>query len=112
MTDKLFNALWSASLDSGDRDTYISDWALSSIWGDSPDADIPTERVEMLSRLWGVAHLSVRDIRAHTGLSQATFAVRYCIPRRTIENWESGDRQCPDYLRLLLAQATGIYTRP
>lgn len=112
MTDKLFNTLWTAALDCADRDTYVSDWALSSAWGDAPEADVPADRVEELGHLWDAAHLTIRDIRAHTGLSQATFAVRYCIPRRTIENWESGDRQCPDYLRLLLAQATGIYTMP
>ena len=112
MTDKLFNTLWTAALDCADRETYVSDWALSSAWGDAPEADVPADRVEELGHLWDAAHLTIRDIRAHTGLSQAAFAVRYCIPRRTIENWESGDRQCPDYLRLPLAQATGIYTRP
>ena len=66
----------------------------------------------MLGQLWDAAHLTIRDIRAHTGLSQAAFAVRYCIPRRTVENWEAGDRQCADYVRLLLAEAAGLYARP
>ena len=34
------------------------------------------------------------------------------IPTRTLEDWERGVRSCPDYLRLLLAQASGLYTRP
>lgn len=112
MTDNHFNILWDAALDCADRDAYVSDWALSSIWRDAPDASILAERIERLSNLWNAAHLTIRDIRAHTGLSQTAFAIRFCIPRRTIENWESGDRQCPDYLRLLLAQAAGVYTRP
>lgn len=112
MTDKLFNTLWTAALDCADRDTYVSDWALSSAWGDAPKADVPADRVEELGHLWDAAHLTIRDIRAHTGLSQAAFAVRYCIPRRTVENWESGDRQCADYVRLLLAEAVGVYMRP
>lgn len=112
MTDKLFNALWAAALDCADRDAYVSDWGLSSAWGDDPEAEIPAARIEALGRLWDVAHLTIRDIRTHTGLSQAAFAVRYCIPRRTVENWESGDRQCADYVRLLLAEAVGLYTRP
>ena len=112
MTDKLFNALWAAALDCADRDAYVSDWALSSAWGNAPEAEISAARIEALGRLWDVAHLTIRDIRAHTGLSQAAFAVRYCIPRRTVENWESGDRQCADYIRLLLAEAVGLYTRP
>lgn len=111
MTDKLFNTLWAAALNCADRDVYVSDWALSSAWGDELKAEIPVARIEMLGQLWDTAHLTIRDIRAHTGLSQAAFAVRYCIPRRTVENWESGDRQCADYVRLLLAEAAGLYAR-
>lgn len=112
MTDKLFNALWAAALNCTDRDAYVSDWSLSSAWGDAPEAEIPAARIEILGQLWDAAHLTIRDIRAHTGLSQAAFATRYCIPRRSVENWESGDRQCADYVRLLLAEAAGLYVRP
>lgn len=112
MTDKQFCALFSAALSSPDRDAYVSDWTLSSAWDDAPDADTHADRIDVLARIWDAAHLTIRDIRAHAGLSQAAFAARFCVPRRTIENWESGDRQCPDYLRLLLAQAVGVYTRP
>ena len=105
MTDKLFFSLFSAALSSPDRDAFVSDWSLSSVWGDTPDADIPADRIDLLARLWDAAHLTIRDIRQHTGLSQAAFATRYCIPTRTLEDWERGVRSCPDYLRLLLAQA-------
>lgn len=112
MTDKQFSTLFSDALDSNDRDAYVSDWALSSIWGDPEDADdIPAGRIERIGAVWDVAHVSVREIRAATGLSQAAFAQHFCIPRRTVENWESGVNSCPDYLRLLLAQAIGLYAR-
>lgn len=106
MTDKLFFSLFSAALSSSNRDAFVS------VWGDASDADIPADRIDLLARLWDAAHLTIRDIRQHTGLSQAAFATRYCIPTRTLEDWERGARSCPDYLRLLLAQATGLYTRP
>nr|DAF37385.1 MAG TPA: putative transcriptional regulator [Caudoviricetes sp.] len=109
MTDFQFNVLWAEALASADRDAFISDAALSSIWGDAPDAVIPDSRLQQLTQLWDVAHLAVKAIRAATGLSQAAFAQRFCIPRRTVENWESGASACPDYLRLLLAQAVGLY---
>lgn len=112
MTDKLFHTLWADALATADRDAYISDRVLSSAWGDAPEDDIPVDRLDLLGRLWDAAHLTIKDIRAVSGLSQAAFAVRYCIPRRTVENWESGTSACPDYLRLLLAQATGLYRRP
>ena len=112
MTDKLFCTLFAAALAAADRGTFVSDWSLSSAWGDAPDAAIPADRIDLLARLWDAAHLTIRDIRQHTGLSQAAFATRYCIPTRTLEDWERGARSCPDYLRLLLAQATGLYVRP
>ena len=59
-----------------------------------------------------MAHLSIRDIRQRTGLPRTQFAIRYCIPNRTVQDWERGERKCPDYLRLLLAQAVGAYRRP
>jgi transcriptional regulator with XRE-family HTH domain len=41
--------------------------------------------------------------RQRYGLSQRRLAVLANIPRRTIESWESGDRECPEYvLRLLI----------
>lgn len=111
MTDFQFNVLWAEALASADRDAFTSDAALSSIWGDAPDAAIPDDRLQQLGRLWDAAHLTVKEIRAATGLSQAAFAQRFCIPRRTVENWESGTNTCPVYVRLLLAQAVGLYER-
>lgn len=110
--DKLFYTLFAEAIATADRDAFVSDWSLSSAWGDTPDVDIPADRLDMLGQLWDVAHLTIKDIRAHTGLSQAAFATRFCIPRRTVEDWERGARSCPDYLRLLLTQAVGLYTRP
>lgn len=112
MTDKQFYALFCAALASADRDAFVSDWALSSVWADQEDAEIPPERIAAISDIWSVAHATIRDIRAYTGLTQAAFSTRFCIPRRTLENWESGVRSCPDYVRLLLAQAAGMYARP
>ena len=111
MDDK-FSALFSAALKTDDRDEYISDWALSSKWGDAADAEVPDQRISALGALWDVAHASIREIRAYTGLTRTSFALRYLIPYRTVENWERGDSQCPDYVRLLLAQVTGFYRRP
>ena len=106
MTDKLFCTIFGAALDAADRDNFISAWV------NDPSADIPSDRIAVVGDIWNAAHLTIRDIRQHTGLSQAAFAMRYCIPTRTLEDWERGVRSCPSYLRLLLAQATGIYTRP
>lgn len=44
----------------------------------------------------------IKNIRAKTGLSQAKFAKKYGIPRRSIENWEMGVNEPPEYLQKLL----------
>ena len=40
----------------------------------------------------------IRAIRAGTGLSQVAFGAALHIPRRTIEEWEAGNRSCPPYV--------------
>nr|DAH27924.1 MAG TPA: antitoxin [Caudoviricetes sp.] len=107
MTDKQFNAAFTAALSTPDRDAFVSDWALSSLFAGADEA----APVEELGQVWDVAHLSVSDIRAATGLSQRAFAERHCIPRRTYEAWEAGVNLCAPYFRLLLAQAEGLYKR-
>ena len=44
----------------------------------------------------------ILQIRKRTGLSQAKFCEKYEIPKRTLENWEQGSRECPEYLCNLL----------
>ena len=45
----------------------------------------------------------IREIRAGTGLSQVAFGEALHIPRRTIEEWEAGNRKCPHYVVELIA---------
>ena len=112
MTDKQFNAVFTAALAAPDRDAFVSDWGLSTLFtGGDDTAPVDPALVEELGQVWDVAHLSVSDIRAATGLSQRAFAERHCIPRRTYEDWESGANVCAPYMILLLAQAEGLYTR-
>lgn len=43
-----------------------------------------------------------KDIRQQSGMTQQQFAAYFEIPKRTIENWESGARKCPEYLLKLM----------
>lgn len=45
----------------------------------------------------------IRALRAETGLSQVAFGAALHIPRRTIEEWEAGNRKCPPYVVELIA---------
>ena len=71
------------------------------------EGPIQEELILELGSIWDLAHMSVAEIRAKTGLSQAKFAERFCIPRRTVENWESRGG-CPDYVRLLLLRSCSL----
>lgn len=63
---------------------------------------------ERLSRFWDVAHMHVRELAESAGLSQSAFARAACIPLRTMQNWCGAQRNCPDYIRFLLAEHFGL----
>lgn len=46
--------------------------------------------------------MTIKEMREKLGLSQAQFSRRYGIPKRSIENWETGSRTPPEYLWALL----------
>lgn len=101
MTDKAFYTLWGAALESSDRDFFISEWSTSSIFPE--DADL-LETANYVGQVWDVAHMSVRDICTAAGLTQIALATKFCIPRRTVEDWCTGRRPTKDYDRLMMAR--------
>lgn len=108
MTDDQFYIVWGAALEEKDKDAFVSDWTLSSMFADENEMDINPELVDELEAIYKVAHMSVRDIVAESGLSQIAFARKFCISRRTIGNWCTGKRKCPDYNRLMFCRLLGI----
>ena len=107
MTDKQFYSAFRAAQQCGDPDTFASGVALSDIFPAAADDDLPALADE-LRHIWRYAHITVREIVQHAGLSQTDFAARFAIPLRTLQGWISGDRDCPPYTRLLLAKQCGI----
>lgn len=49
--------------------------------------------------------ITCKEIRSITGLSQKKFGDLYRIPLRTIQNWEQGTNEAPEYVLLLLERA-------
>lgn len=47
----------------------------------------------------------IKALRKLTGLSQTKFGEKYGIPMRTIQNWENGYSEAPEYLVDLLEEA-------
>lgn len=106
MTDTQFSACVRECGAYEDLDAYVSDMALSSIW--SEDAVIDAAARAALRSIYTAVHRTIREIVEASGLSQAAFARRYCIPKRTVENWCSGVNDCPLYTRLLLQESLGL----
>ena len=48
--------------------------------------------------------MNIREMRTRLGDTQSEFAMRYNIPFRTIQNWETGVRRPPEYIMQLLEQ--------
>lgn len=107
MTDKQFYFAFREASAYSDPDAFASDVALSEAFADAPDDQIPALADE-LRHVWRYAHITVREIVQHTGLSQTDFAARFAIPLRTLQRWIAGDRDCPPYTRLMLARLCGL----
>lgn len=71
----------------------------------SMDLDAETVR---LARIWDTAHMTVRQMVQSVGMSQTSFARQAGIPMRTVQNWCLGERECPVYIRFLLAEHYGL----
>ena len=51
----------------------------------------------------------IKDLRNKLGLSQQGLSDLLDIPKRTIEDWETGKRKPPDYVdRLIVEKLEGI----
>ena len=104
-----FYTLFGAATKEQDRGRYIAEWSSSSIF--YPGENVPDinadDLADALGNIWDVAHLTARDIRQHLGLTQAAFAERFCVPRRTVEGWEYG-HAAPRYIVLALAELSGM----
>lgn len=110
MTNKQFYILVGEATCYADRDSYISDLALSSMWEDD-ESEIPPERIAAIGEIYDACHRSVRDIVAVSWLTQRAFAERFCIPLRTVEDWCTGKRECSIYIRLMMQECLGILRR-
>ena len=90
-----------------ERDFFVSDLALSEIWGDAPEAPIPESRIAALGQIWDAAHRTVPEIAAAAGFSCRKLAERFGIPYRTVEQWSAAL-----YLRLMMQECLGLLPSP
>lgn len=46
--------------------------------------------------------MTLKKLREASGMSRPKFAEYFEIPYRTVQNWELGMRECPEYLIKLM----------
>jgi len=110
MTNQQFITCVAETQSYTDRDAYISDLSLSSMWGDAEDAPVPEQRITDLGQIWDAAHRTFRDIAAAAGIPVRQLAMRYAIPRRTAEDWSAGQSKPQLHELLAIQQCEGLLT--
>lgn len=46
--------------------------------------------------------MTFKELRQQSGMNLKKFSEYFDIPYRTVQNWEGGQRQCPEYLMDLM----------
>lgn len=110
LTDKQINTLYSETHNYTDPDAYVSDMLTSSLLLDpeDPEQEIAVELTEPLLALWHVANDPFRALLERMGLTQTQCATRFCVPLRTVQDWAGDRREAAPYLRLMMAELTGV----
>lgn len=104
MTRSEFHRLLLNAQDTPDYDTYLIECGGSLPSAYYTDDCDPDNAVRVLQIIWELRdNLTFSAVRRISGFSQAEFSSHYSIPRRTIENWDSGVNTPPPYLAELLA---------
>lgn len=69
--------------------------------------DLDAEKAR-LERIWDVARMPFKELVKAAGRSQTAFSKEAGVPLRTLQGWCSGDRECPIYVKMLLAEHFGL----
>ena len=107
-TTDLYNVCVSESLNYTDKDAFVSDMTLSSVWGEDLESDIPQDRIDWLGSIWDASHRDIKAIARTAGISQRALARRFCIPIRTMEEWGRGKNGCALHIRLMMQECLGL----
>lgn len=46
--------------------------------------------------------MTLKELRERSGMTRKQFVEYFGIPYRTVQSWELGDRDCPEYLLSLI----------
>lgn len=97
MTYETYRNLVSDALNAENEEMFIAEQGWAD-WMDEYGDD--TDRIaDDMRNIYQVSHMTMLDLLSASGLTKAAFSRRFLIPLRTVENWASGIRPCPIYVR-------------
>lgn len=102
LDDVRFSIAWDSALKSSDRTAYIDEFSSDDYFS------IISELPAQLKLIWDVAHMSFADLARAANMQLADLSRKFCIPYRTIQDWNAGRRSCSPYLILMMARLLGI----
>lgn len=108
MSDKQLYCFFGEAANFTDPDAFASEVSLSLLDPDNPSQDVDANLFKQLHVLWHVKNDPFRSFLDCMGLSQSECSRRFCVPLRTVQGWTLGERSCPPYIRLMMAEITGI----
>ena len=89
------------------KEVFLNNVTLS-VEDDAPGCvDLDTQKAK-LEDIWRIAHMPFKELVEETGLTQTSFAKLAGIPIRTVQGWCGETRECPVYIRFLLAEHYGL----
>lgn len=106
MTRDLFYKLYHDAQDQPDLELYINEYGYPDYFNEI--SEDPDKVVAALTDIHRVAHMSLRDLISASGMTQNAYARYFDIPLRTIENWATGKRSCPEYVKLMMSEILGL----
>lgn len=106
MTIDLFYKLYHDAQKQPDCELYIAEFGYPDYFDEiSEDAN---EVVQVLTEIHKLTHMTIKDIVKQSGLSQTAFAKAFDIPYRTVQDWRLGNRQVPEYIKIMILRLLGL----
>lgn len=109
MDCKTFNRLYADAVESPSLELFIAERGWQADWMDDYGEDA-AQLVADMENIYLVAKMTIRDLIDKTGMTQAAFAERFVVPLRTVQNWAIKHRECPCYVKIMMAEELGVLT--
>jgi DNA-binding transcriptional regulator YiaG len=85
------------------KEVFLNNVTLSVEDDASGCVDLDAQKTK-LENIWKIAHMPFKEMVEETGLMKTAFAKMAGVPYRTLQGWCGETRECPVYIRFLLAE--------